>query len=499
MIYADNETLKRTSLVSSPSTLRATSGEEFALDSCGRWILGIPRHHISFLSRTDEYKLFMQSFDLLESAYRRVISTPPPPTAMLSSSQTSASAASFAPPPPPPLLESDDAESSSSSRQTDDSEKFPCDKIRSVQSAPIQAAAEASRRQSFVQCSKDAGCSKCFKVRGSLSVSKEENLLQQFLKADDVLIRIFEFLESKSLIQSSKVCSRFRVVSEQSARQRTFRLARERQLANAMQLLRVQEQLNGVAWSGGDHDIRTGNNRLHVRVPILLLGRVVVVRDAGDPDFNGIYSCTDCSSNGYVFTKPIQQSPGSRRSASNEEEEGQDGEQNRTHAETLQQRQPPQHVLPDAFLRAVFGIHPHGQHGPNTQIPAAGNRNQRQEETPLSENHTGRPTNMIRDELSKENKRPLRCIISKKWSGEHLLWYMGKEEVDSDDGGSGNDRRGPKLKYSYWAPLAVGPIPTDIDSYPSTSSYLLSRGQHWRPLSNIQTRNAAPPTVEVLD
>jgi len=498
MLFAENETLKRPSSVS-PSTLRTASGgeHEFVLEGCGRWLLGIPRDEISVLSRTDEYQTFIHSFDSLESAYRRVISTPSPPTSlMLPSSHSSASAAAL-------LLESDDAESSSSSSscgQMDVSEKSPhisSHKIRSLSSAPVIPPAAAAGRQSCTKLSRETGCLKCSSVRGTSGVSREENLLQQFLKADDVLIRIFEFLESKSLIQTSKVCSRFRVVSEQSAKQRTFRLARERQLTNAMQLLRVQEQLNGVAWGGGDDNVRTGKNMLHVRVPILLLGRVVVVRDAGDPEFNGTYSCTDCSSNGFVFTKPIQQSSRTKRNVS--AGEGQDGQQNRTQAGILQERQHQQQVLPDAFLRAVFGIHPQGQHGPNDQIAAAGNGNQQQEATPLSENHTGRPTNLIRHELSKEEetKRPLRCIISKKWSGEHLLWYMGKEE---EDGETGNNGRVPKLTCSYWAPLSVGNhCPADLHNYPSTSSYLLSRGQQWRPLSNIQRRNAAPPVVELMD
>jgi hypothetical protein len=59
-----------------------------------------------------------------------------------------------------------------------------------------------------------------------------------------------------------------------------------------MQLLRAKEQIEGVG-SGIDEN--------HVRVPILLLSRRMLVTDAGDPEYDGIYFCTGCNGNGFVL------------------------------------------------------------------------------------------------------------------------------------------------------------------------------------------------------
>ena len=45
-------------------------------------------------------------------------------------------------------------------------------------------------------------------------------------------------------------------------------------------------------------------NSCHVPVPMLGLEKRVIVTDAGDPEFNGVYYCTGCDTNGFFFTKP---------------------------------------------------------------------------------------------------------------------------------------------------------------------------------------------------
>ena len=118
------------------------------------------------------------------------------------------------------------------------------------------------------------------------------NNFLQYLTADDVILRIFEFLECKSLIRMAFACSRFRQLAYKSATQRTCDVMSTRKLQNVMQLLRAKEQIEGVG-SGIDEN--------HVRVPILLLSRRMLVTDAGDPEYDGIYFCTGCNGNGFVL------------------------------------------------------------------------------------------------------------------------------------------------------------------------------------------------------
>lgn len=120
------------------------------------------------------------------------------------------------------------------------------------------------------------------------------NNFMQHLTADDVVLRIFEFLECHSLIRMALTCSRFRQLAYQSAHQRTRDVANSRQLNSIMKLLRAKEQIDGVGH---------GMNDRHVRVPILLLSRRILVTNAGDPEMNGVYFCTGSNGNGFVFTK----------------------------------------------------------------------------------------------------------------------------------------------------------------------------------------------------
>jgi hypothetical protein len=129
----------------------------------------------------------------------------------------------------------------------------------------------------------------------SLTEQSEFSFLQ-YMAADDILLRVFEFLECQSLVASARTCSRFHELADRSAARRVRYTAIERQLGNNMMLLRAKEQIEGIAIDAG----------CHVTVPTLLLSRRVRVSNAGDTDYNGIFYCTGSNGNGFVFTKPRQ-------------------------------------------------------------------------------------------------------------------------------------------------------------------------------------------------
>jgi hypothetical protein len=120
----------------------------------------------------------------------------------------------------------------------------------------------------------------------------------QHLAVDDVVLRVLEFLECQSLIPTSETCSRFRELATQSATQRTAAFRRCRLLnTNVMKLLRATEEMEG-SWHGAQEIIPS------VPIPLLGLERRVAVTDAGDAEYNGIYYCTASDGNGFVFSKP---------------------------------------------------------------------------------------------------------------------------------------------------------------------------------------------------
>jgi gluconate kinase len=124
--------------------------------------------------------------------------------------------------------------------------------------------------------------------------AQSDSSFLQYMATDDILLRIFEFLECQSLVTSTHTCSRFRELAGLSAARRVRHIAKERQLSNNMMLLRAKEQLEGIAIDAV----------CHVNVPTLLLSRRVRVSNSGDPEFNGIFYCTGSSGNGFVFSKP---------------------------------------------------------------------------------------------------------------------------------------------------------------------------------------------------
>mmetsp|Transcript_9379 Transcript_9379/g.13965 ORF Transcript_9379/g.13965 Transcript_9379/m.13965 type:complete len:147 (+) Transcript_9379:1-441(+) len=84
-----------------------------------------------------------------------------------------------------------------------------------------------------------------------------------------------------------------------------------------------------------------------------------------------------------------------------------------------------------------------------------------------------------------------RCIISKRFSNETILWYMSKEIIDETG----------KIKqlFSFWAKLMViGEASPDCCTYPSQTSILSRNGEPaWQSLSS--NRTTTPPIVELLD
>ena len=199
--------------------------ENDRLEKCGRWLSSIPRDDVIAMRQTPEYQEFLQAFDRLGHAHRRVIAM--------------------------------------------------------------------NRIQIGLDVMSDSEAEEMVSEHRRRSPSNFSFL--QHLAVDDVILRVFEFLECQTLSRTSETCSRFRELAHRSAAQRTKYVANTRQLNNAMQLLRAKEQIDGVG-----HYL----HYCHVRVPMLLLRRRVVVTNAGDPEYNGVYFCTEVNGNGYVFTKP---------------------------------------------------------------------------------------------------------------------------------------------------------------------------------------------------
>ena len=116
--------------------------------------------------------------------------------------------------------------------------------------------------------------------------------LQQF--AEELILRIFEHLPTLSLSKIMQTCHRFYILGEKSAEQRTLNFASERVLDSKMKVLRAQEQYLGI----------NSNMKPFVQLPMMGLSMRVGVSNAGDIEYNGLYFCTGCNGNGYVFTKP---------------------------------------------------------------------------------------------------------------------------------------------------------------------------------------------------
>lgn len=285
------------------------------------------------------------------------------------------------------------------------------------------------------------------------------NNFLQHVTADDVILRVFEFLECHSLIRKALTSSRFQQLAYRSATQRTYNVANSRQLNSVMELLRAKEQIDGIG---------TGMHDSHVRVPILLLNRRVLVTNAGDPEINGIYFCTGSNGNGFVFTKP--QLPEQRVRRRNEPILS--NELPIIVREWRVQRANQQDELVNASHHQAMNV----EVAPGEPIP-------------IDQGPTGR----FESEVAQPGQL-LRCIIAKRFSNETILWYLSKgvEATEARDGVQ-------KVEvFSYWAKLMViEDTSPDICRYPSQSSILARLNEGWQGL--YTTGSMRSPTIELLD
>ena len=248
--------------------------------------------------------------------------------------------------------------------------------------------------------------------------------------SESIVLRICEFLNCFHLVSLSKASSRLHSLCNVSAKQRTSLMNESFYLHSFMKLLRAKEQAEGFL-----------PNNVSVRVPLFGLEKRIIVSKCGDPEFNGVYYCTGSNGNGFLFSKPrfIGDWQGEK------------------------------------YLRAAAGNRRRTRIGNDADINTE--------------------TVFIHDEEifpSSDQDRLLRCIISKRYSNDTILWYMSKELEEDEEGGV-------KQEFSFWAKLMTSEEgPPDICIYPSQTS-IQSRNDEscWRPLS--ANRIVEPPVVEILD
>lgn len=235
----------------------------------------------------------------------------------------------------------------------------------------------------------------------------------QHMADDDIMIRTFEFLECQSLVRISMTCSRFRELAHRSAAQRTFDVAQARQLNNVMKLLRAKEQIDGVG---------TGIRDRHVRVPVLLLGRRVLVTNAGDTEYNGVYFCTGSNGNGFIFTKPR---------------------------------------FPERRIRRTGGL--------------------RLRENIANADQRGR----LESEVAHPGQL-LRCVIAKRFSNETILWYISKEVLSTEQAHNPRAGAVTQTFSYWSKLMVVGDASPDICRYPSQTSILARHNEGWQTLTTTR-------------
>eukprot|EP00537_Pseudo-nitzschia_pungens_P009229 CAMPEP_0172380248 /NCGR_PEP_ID=MMETSP1060-20121228/70341_1 /TAXON_ID=37318 /ORGANISM="Pseudo-nitzschia pungens, Strain cf. cingulata" /LENGTH=667 /DNA_ID=CAMNT_0013108001 /DNA_START=498 /DNA_END=2502 /DNA_ORIENTATION=- len=364
----------------------------------------------------------------------------------------------------------------------------------------------------YNKCSSGQSPTKTATAAAAATKSTHNNFLRF---TDDVLLRIFEFLQCRCLIQTSITCSRFYQLARWSATQRTYDIVNTRQLGNVMQLLRAREQIYCIDDDIDDDDETTNNNntnnhasgknvRVPVPVPILMPGRRVLVEDSGDPEFNGVYYCTEYNSNGFVFTKPRlpprQRGDSDRVSIPHHLEDmvfdninNNNMDDNNDNGDGGRRDWPRQNGGAGPFqipgrLPVVNNINNNNN---NDQLDPRRQQDLHQQRA-IASNDTRL--------LGHVEKEPLRCFITKSYSTSHLLWYMGKEveTIGSGGGGGGGSMTKKRKKvYFFYAPLLLsGSAPTELHYYPSQTGALLHQNESWLPLSESVGQ---PPTVEVID
>ena len=269
-----------------------------------------------------------------------------------------------------------------------------------------------------------------------------ESSFLQHMAVDDIILRIFEFLECRSLVFVCMTCHRFKLLSSRSAKARTSLMEGRYFLDSYMKLLRAKEQAEGVL----------PDSSLTVRIPLLALHRRVCVTHAGDVEFNGIYFCTGSNGNGFLFTKPRSSEWGRALTSSRE------------------------------ALEAVDTRMDENENGEHRATRLRRRVTERGDYSTAVVNSEGEET---------YPGRVLRCVIGKRFSNETILWYMSKE-VECGNGEI-------KQVFSFWSKLMViGDASPDICRYPSQTSILSRNGEAaWQSLSSTRATN--PPVVELMD
>ncbi len=308
---------------------------------------------------------------------------------------------------------------------------------------------------------------------------------------DDILLRILEFLRCKCMIQVAMTCSRFRQLVTKSAIQKTHEISKTRQLGNVMQLLLAKEQI---------YYIENGSKscldfRCSIPVPMLLPKRRVLVTNAGDPEYNGVYYCTDCNGNGFVFTKP-------RFSSFKDYEETTPLQQQRDAMivdEANPQRQNNNNNIIGGLQRA--GRLPFVNHHNDNNDEMDRFLIQQQRRQQPRQQQTTEPK--FSDGESSRPGLPLRCIIAKAYSNHEVLWYMSKEVDKTTDATASSTTTSTSWNhrprtYSYFAPLMLsGNAPLELCVYPSQTSALVHQNEAWGNLRG-STDGLHAPTLEVI-
>jgi len=418
------------------------------LERCGRWLASIPRDDVAELRNTVEFRDFLRAFENLGRAHLGVVAA--------SSNQNQA------------MEEPEDlaigVPNEKRKRRNNEISCNNCNENGDSRSKDTPEGTEENGDIDASHChhgSRHNGLSYTTTTTGiSSTINSNGNHLLRF--TDDILLRILEFLKCRCMIQTSLTCSRFRQLVSQSAIQRTHTFAKTRQLGNVLQLLRAREQIY--------HINDAASENCSVPVPLLLPGRRVLVTNAGDPDYNGVYHCTDCNGNGFVFTKP--------RYSCNQQ------------TDSIQQAQPERMVLDNE-----------GQQANNTNNNDNNNNNnviQRAGPLPLANHNEEEPRTPRRSrEESSRSELSLRCVIAKAYSNHDVFWYMSKEIETTTETNDSSWSWRPRM-YSFYAPLMLAAnAPPGLAVYPSQTSVLFEQNQAWGNL-RATTDGLRAPTLQVL-
>ncbi|KAL3806111.1 hypothetical protein ACHAXA_010709 [Cyclostephanos tholiformis] len=475
------------SLAPPPPVLRRNSsggGNCGILEDCGRWLMSIPRDDVVALQQTSEYRDFLLAFEGLGEAHRRIVT--------LERQQ----------------MEEDDIVDDCGGMDhcfCDDVIQHQPGSTISITSVAAPSSASSAR---LVTPSSPRSSSTDHHRQRRRRPRRHYSFLQH-LAVDDVLLRVLDYLDCSSLVRTGATCHRFRELSNRSAEQRSHRLyADGRLLRGSMRMLRALEQIDGVGQRGG-------NIGPFVPIPMLGLGRRVRVVGAGDPEYDGVYFCTGCNGNGFLFTKPrwperrvggIAMATITTLATRDGGGGGGDGEWwrdvNDDDAEDDDARPPwglddeePMEEIPVVMDGGMGAAAMAEAIDPRRRDDDVNHDPDGEEDGDAEEDNDEEVARMADAPFGDERNYPsrlLRCIIAKRFSNETLLWYMSKEVEDEVT-------REIKQTFSFWAKLLVtGDASPDVCQYPSQTSILSRNGEPaWQHLTS--TLDVAPPTVELLD